>query len=107
MTLQVTVYTVEARKREDTEYPHTDFYTQDYEKAKRYAEDNRLLLIANTYEWADSELLEDYAPKDWAIVDNETGSVADRFPTEEEARADIAKCPGLYTVKRIPDTGVI
>jgi len=60
MALEVTVYTVEARKREDTAYPHTEFYTEDYEEAKGYAAEHRLMVIANSYEWADSEPLEDY-----------------------------------------------
>ena len=106
MALEVIVYTVEARERAETPYPASDFYTQDYDEARKFAADNRLLLIENTYEWSDSQLLEDYAPKNWAIVD-EDGNVADRFATEEEAREDIAACPGLYTVQNIPDEGVI
>ena len=60
MALEVTVYTVEARKRDETPYPASDFATQDYEAAKRYAQQERLIVIANSYEWADSEPLEDY-----------------------------------------------
>lgn len=60
MALEVTVYTVEARKRDETPYPACDFYTFDYEEAKVYAQRERLIVIANEYEWADSEPLDDY-----------------------------------------------
>ena len=60
MALDVTVYTVEARKRGETPYPACDFYTYDYQEAKAYAAQYRLRVIANEYEWADSELLDDY-----------------------------------------------
>ena len=60
MALEVTVYTVEARNRADTPYPASEFYTQDYDEAQGYAQRERLIVIANTYEWADSEPLDDY-----------------------------------------------
>ena len=60
MALEVTVYTVEARKRGETPYPASDFWTYDYEEAKEYAQCERLIVIANEYKWADSEPLEDY-----------------------------------------------
>ncbi len=109
MALQVTVYTVEARNRQDTPYPASEFYSYDYEDAQGYAQKNRLLLIENTYEWADSNLLEDYAPKDWAVVE-ENGSECDRFATEAEALEALPgyvtpEYPGPYTVQNIPDEG--
>jgi hypothetical protein len=64
MALDVTVYTVEARKREETPYPATDFWTYDYEEAKAYAAREHLIVIANEYEWADSEPLDDYTEDD-------------------------------------------
>ena len=108
-----TIYTFEARERKDTPYPHTDAWTRDYEEARRYAEENRLLLIENTYEWEDSQLLEDHAPKDWAItyggttkaIDDEP-EVIERYATEDEAREDLARFyPGekLYRVQNIPE----
>jgi hypothetical protein len=36
------------------------FHTQDYEEAKQYARENRLRIIGNEYEWADSEDLDDF-----------------------------------------------
>jgi hypothetical protein len=60
MALEVTVYTLEAKRREDTPYPESDFYTYDYEEAKQRAAAARLIVIANEYEWADSEPLDDY-----------------------------------------------
>lgn len=105
--MDITVYTLEARNRADTPYPECDFWTYDYQEAKKRAQDTRLIVIANTYEWADSEPLDDYAPCDWAIVYNDTGDIGDRFATEAEAREAIAGEPGRFTVRHIPDTGVI
>ena len=41
-----------------------DFNTQDYDAAKEYAQRYRLLVIGNTYEWSDSEPLDDYTGGD-------------------------------------------
>ena len=64
MALQVDVYTVEARKREDTPYPATDFYTYDYQEAQAYAQRERLIVIVNHYEFEDSEPLDDFTEDD-------------------------------------------
>jgi hypothetical protein len=53
--MDVTVYTLEARKRDETPYPESDFWTYDFEEAKTRAEAARLMVIENTFEWADSE----------------------------------------------------
>lgn len=113
MALEVIVYTVEARERAETPYPASDFHTQDYDEARKYAQDNRLLLIENTYEWADSQPVDDFAPMDWVItyggnsneVDDEP-EVVDRFATEEEARGDLASLysgDSEYRVRRWPE----
>lgn len=61
MSLQVTVYTVEAKEGSaQTPYPESEFHTQDYEEAQAYAQERKLRVIGNEYEWADSELLDDY-----------------------------------------------
>jgi hypothetical protein len=60
MALEVHVYTVEARKRDETPYPACDYHTQDYEEAERYAAENKLMVIDNTYEWNDSEMVDDF-----------------------------------------------
>lgn len=39
------------------------FTTQELEEARSYARENKLRLIANTFEWTDSELLEDHTPR--------------------------------------------
>jgi hypothetical protein len=36
------------------------FSTQDYTEAKQYAAENRCLVIANEFEWAGSEPLDDF-----------------------------------------------
>ncbi len=56
--MTITVYTF--RDANDSEWA---FHTQDYQAAKAYAQANGLLVIANEYEWADSEPVDDYRPK--------------------------------------------
>jgi len=36
--------------------------TSDYEEAKGYAMENRYRVIANRYDWADSEVVNDFTP---------------------------------------------
>jgi len=38
----------------------TDWETQDMGEARAFAQEHQLRLIANTYEWSDSEMIEDY-----------------------------------------------
>jgi magnesium-transporting ATPase (P-type) len=40
--------------------PATDWHTQDYSEAHDHAAAHGYRLIANTYRWADSELIEDF-----------------------------------------------
>lgn len=55
--MSITVYTFEGPR----DNPYTGEYTtQDYQEADRYASVNGYRLIANEYEWADSEMIEDY-----------------------------------------------
>lgn len=61
MALEVHVYTVTTQSGEPALYPACDFYTFDYEEAKGYAQEERLVVIDNTYEWSDSEVLDDYS----------------------------------------------
>lgn len=60
--MDVHVYTVEAKNRADTPYPHSEFHTQNYDEALAYAEQARLMLIDNTYTFEDSELVKDFTP---------------------------------------------
>ena len=57
MTAPITVYTFEA-----DEGPGSDFSTQDADEARQYAYDHDLALIANEFEWSDSELVVDFRP---------------------------------------------
>lgn len=54
--MTIEVYTFET----DGDAPASDYRTQDINEARQYARQHRFSLIANQYEWADSELLEDY-----------------------------------------------
>jgi hypothetical protein len=58
--MDVHVYTLEARQRGETPYPECDFWTFDYDEAQEYAQAAKLLVIDNTYEWADSAPLDDF-----------------------------------------------
>lgn len=40
------------------------FTTQNIEEAKQYARGNKLRIIARVFEYADSEMVEDYTEKD-------------------------------------------
>lgn len=53
----ITLYTFE-----DAAGAPDSYSTQDYAEARDRAKRYSLRLIANDYEWADSELLEDYTP---------------------------------------------
>lgn len=53
--MTITVYSFEKAGDE-----YGGFTTQDYAEAKEYARANRLLIIANEFEWAGSEPLDDY-----------------------------------------------
>jgi hypothetical protein len=65
MTLRLDVYTLEAKAgAAATEYPDSEFWTMDYQEAQAEAQDKKLRVIGNTYEWADSELLDDYTEPD-------------------------------------------
>jgi hypothetical protein len=57
--MTVTVYTFEDGDGDE----YGSFTTQDYAEAKAYAQDNRLCVIANEFEWADSHPLDDYTPR--------------------------------------------
>lgn len=57
--MQIEVYTFE-----DANGTEQGFKTQDIEEARRYARTYHLRLIANTLEWADSELVEDNTQKE-------------------------------------------
>lgn len=54
--------------------PATDFTTMDYLEAKAYASEHGYSLIARHFEYADSELIEDYRP----------GHALDGTPLDEE-----------------------
>jgi hypothetical protein len=58
--MEVTVYTF----RDAEGYEYGVFYTQDYQEAKEYAQANGLKIIANTFEWAADEELDDFTGAD-------------------------------------------
>jgi hypothetical protein len=55
--MDIEVYTFE-----DADGAEQGYTTNDIAEAKRFARHHRLRLIANTFEWTDSELLEDNTP---------------------------------------------
>lgn len=57
--MDLTVYTFE-----DANGAADSWTTMEYDDAKRYAYQWNLRIIANTYEWSDSEPLEDYTQSD-------------------------------------------
>ena len=54
------VYTLEARNRDETPAADAEFETENYEEARDRAEAAGLRVIDNTYEWADSEMIDDF-----------------------------------------------
>jgi hypothetical protein len=68
----ISVYTFEHR-RADGEYEtyNGSYATQDYQQAKAYAQSVGLRIVANEYEWADSEPLDDYTRTPNALTDEE------------------------------------
>lgn len=57
---KVTVYTVEAKNRAETPYPHEEFQTLDYQEALAYAQEHKLMVIENIFEFDDSQMLDDF-----------------------------------------------
>jgi hypothetical protein len=58
--MDITVYTFEA----EGDTPFGEYRTQDYEEAKAYARQYGLVIVANTFEWVESERLDDYRDED-------------------------------------------
>jgi len=56
---EIFVYTFEMSEGQDA----GSWSTQDYQEAQDYARKHGLRVISNTYEWQDSELLDDYTGK--------------------------------------------
>lgn len=54
--MTITVYTFEDAAGNE----YGCWHTQDYEQAKAYARLGRLRIIANAFEWSDSEMLDDF-----------------------------------------------
>jgi hypothetical protein len=55
--------TVEVYSFEDSNFNQFgDFTTMDYKEAEEYASQNSLILVANIYEWQDSEIVKNYTP---------------------------------------------
>lgn len=54
--------TLEMYTFEDADGHTVEFTTRDIEEAKRYARENKLKLIAQIFEWSESELVEDNTP---------------------------------------------
>lgn len=53
--MSITVYSFE-----DRDGPSGSYTTQDYREAKEFARKNNLRVIANEYEWVDSEMVDDF-----------------------------------------------
>lgn len=53
--MTITVYTFERGG-----YEYGSFTTQSYQEAREYARANRCRIIANEFEWSDSEPLDDF-----------------------------------------------
>jgi hypothetical protein len=81
--LRVYTFEVPSDSGRDLDYPDSELWTLDYQEADAYAQKKGYLLIANEYEWQDSELLEDYTPAitcrycGIVIVREESGPYAD------------------------------
>jgi hypothetical protein len=58
--MTIEVYSFERAEGE----PFGSFTTQDITEAQEYARTNGLRIIANVYEWSDSELIEDYTTEE-------------------------------------------
>jgi len=58
VTAEIEVYTFEGTDDE----PASDWSTQDVEEARDYAKEYGYALIANSYVWEDSDLVEDHRP---------------------------------------------
>ena len=58
------VYTFEGEGADDT------VMIRDLAEAREYARTNHLALVANTYEWVDDEVVEDYRDADDPTLDD-------------------------------------
>jgi hypothetical protein len=57
-----TVYTFEVADGQTLQYPDGELWTRNYQEADSHARKMGYMLIANNYEWEDTELVEDYTP---------------------------------------------
>lgn len=67
---------------EDADGVEPSFTTQDFREAQRYARENNLKLIDNTFEWADSEVVEDNTGDEYSSDDDEDGDDEDEDESE-------------------------
>jgi hypothetical protein len=76
----VTVYTLELPQHlgRTMSYPDGELWSYDEAEASAYAREKGYQLIANTYEWADSELVEDFSVPEEDGDDDE--DVAEEVP---------------------------
>ena len=58
-----TVYTFEAGPGVEMAYPDAELWTRDYQEARKYAQEHGYRVIANEYEFEDSELIDDFTPQ--------------------------------------------
>lgn len=58
--MDIHVYTLEGKNRSEIPPEADGFATEDYEEAKGRARECGLMVIDNTYEWADSEMIDDF-----------------------------------------------
>lgn len=73
---EITVYAFET----EGDQPASDFTTMSVTEAREYAKANGYSLIARTFEYTDSELIEDYRP----------GHNVDGTPVEDGVADDLA-----------------
>jgi hypothetical protein len=77
----ITVYTLEAW--DGTE--ESGYQTQNYQEARRDAEQRKLRVIANEYEWQDSDMVDDCTDEARRVQDLEAITEAGDKLTAEEA----------------------
>lgn len=59
----LTVYAFEVHQGQRMQYPDNELWTLDYAEADAYAREKGYMLIGYSFEFEDSELIEDYTPK--------------------------------------------
>lgn len=82
----VTLYTFEGGARGSRGDDGDTYSTFDYEEAKARARQYGLAVVANEYEWSDSELLEDFRP---AAADDDDFDAFEMARVSQESQTDL------------------